>query len=49
MSLYRNKMNESKPHTSWARRTLLRAEAFGVAAPGVSYVHLLAALMEESA
>ncbi|RZS90092.1 citrate lyase beta subunit [Motilibacter rhizosphaerae] len=42
-SHYRNKMNESKPHTSWARRTLRRAEAFGVYAEGVSYVDLLAA------
>ena len=36
-------MNESKPHAAWARRTLLRAELFGVARPGVSFVDLLAA------
>jgi len=48
-SHYRNKMNESKPHTSWAQRILRRAEAFGVLAPEVSYVHLLAALLAEAA
>ena len=42
-SAYRNKMNESKPHTAWARRTLLRARAFGVAREDVSFVDLLAA------
>lgn len=42
-SLYGNKMNESKPHTTWARRTLLRARAFGVAREGVSFVDLLSA------
>lgn len=40
---YRNKMNESKPHRRWARRTLLRAQVFGVAAPEVTFVDLLAA------
>ena len=38
-----NKMNEIRPHLSWARRTLLRARVFGVAAEGVSFVDLLAA------
>jgi citrate lyase beta subunit len=42
-SSYRNKMNESKPHTAWARRVLLRAELFGVAREGVSFVDLLGA------
>jgi len=42
-SSFGNKMNESKPHTAWARRTLLRADAFGVAHEGVSFVDLLAA------
>jgi citrate lyase beta subunit len=42
-SSFGNKMNESKPHTAWARRTLLRAEAFGVVRPGVSFVDLLGA------
>jgi citrate lyase beta subunit len=42
-STFGNKMNESKPHTAWARRTLLRAAAFGVAREGVSFVDLLGA------
>jgi citrate lyase beta subunit len=42
-SSFGNKMNESKPHTAWARRTLLRADAFGVAREGVSFVDLLGA------
>ena len=42
-SSFGNKMNESKPHTGWARRTLLRAEAFGVAREGISFVDLLGA------
>ena len=33
-SAYTNKMNEVKPHRAWAERTLLRAEAFGVARGG---------------
>ena len=33
-SAYGNKMNESKPHTAWARRTELRSRAFGVAQRG---------------
>ena len=44
-SSYRNKMNESKPHAAWARRTLLRARAFGVARADVSFVDLLAACL----
>jgi citrate lyase beta subunit len=42
-SPYGNKMNESKPHTEWARRTLLRARAFGVAREEISFVDLLCA------
>jgi citrate lyase beta subunit len=42
-SAYGNKMNESKPHTAWARRTLTRASVFGVAHEGVSFVDLLGA------
>ncbi len=38
-----NKMNEIRPHLSWARRTLLRAKVFGVAADGISFVDLLTA------
>lgn len=37
-----DKMNEIRPHTAWARRTMLRARVFGVAAPSVSFVDLLA-------
>ncbi len=42
-SAYTNKMNEVKPHRAWAERTMLRAEAFGVAREGVGFVELLAA------
>ena len=42
-SSYRNKMNEANPHQAWAQQLLLRAEVFGVAAPDVTYVDLLAA------
>lgn len=42
-SAFGNKMNESKPHAAWARRTMLRAHAFGVAREGVSFVDLLGA------
>ena len=42
-SAYTNKMNEVKPHRAWAERTMLRAEAFGVAREDVSFVELLVA------
>jgi citrate lyase beta subunit len=42
-SSFGNKMNESKPHTAWAKRTALRADAFGVARENVSFVDLLGA------
>jgi citrate lyase beta subunit len=42
-STYRNKMNESKPHTSWAQRIMRRAHVFGVANSNVSFVDLLGA------
>lgn len=42
-SAYTNKMNEVKPHRAWAERTLGRAEVFGVAREGISFVELLAA------
>ncbi|RBO91537.1 HpcH/HpaI aldolase/citrate lyase family protein [Nocardia puris] len=45
-SEYRNKMNEMRPHRSWARETLLRARVFGVANKGVSFVDLLSALVK---
>ncbi|RFA16766.1 ATP/GTP-binding protein [Subtercola boreus] len=44
-SPYRNKMNEMKPHQSWAEKTLVRAEAFGVAAEDTTFVDLLEASM----
>ncbi|MER2039506.1 MAG: HpcH/HpaI aldolase/citrate lyase family protein [Solibacillus sp.] len=40
-SEYGNKMNEMKPHFNWAKRILLRAEAFGVLQPNVQYMDLL--------
>ena len=46
-SSYGNKMNESKPHTAWARRTVMRARAFGVAREGVSFVDLLGASLHQ--
>jgi citrate lyase beta subunit len=46
-SAYGNKMNESKPHTAWARRTALRARAFGVANDRVSFVDLLGASLHQ--
>lgn len=44
-SPYGNKMNEMKPHQAWAHRTLLRAQAFGVAAADITFVDLLEASM----
>jgi citrate lyase beta subunit len=38
-----NKMNEARPHTAWAHRTMRRARVFGVAAENISFVDLLAA------
>ncbi|MFF5159972.1 HpcH/HpaI aldolase/citrate lyase family protein [Streptomyces sp. NPDC000348] len=46
-SAYTNKMNEVKPHRAWAERTLLRAEAFGVANEDIGFVELLAAGLGE--
>ncbi|WP_139981263.1 HpcH/HpaI aldolase/citrate lyase family protein [Nocardioides litoris] len=46
-SSYRNKMNEANPHLAWAHRLMLRAEVFGVAAPEVTFVDLLAAATHE--
>jgi citrate lyase beta subunit len=42
-SEYANKMNEARPHRAWADGVLRRAEAYGVAADGVTFVDLLAA------
>ena len=44
-SSFGNKMNESKPHSAWAARTMLRAQLFGVVREGVSFVELLSAVL----
>lgn len=44
-SIYRNKMNEQKPHYAWAKKTLWRASAFGVANEKITFVELLEAAM----
>jgi citrate lyase beta subunit len=44
-SPYGNKMNEAKPHSAWAHRTMLRADAFGVASESTTFVDLLEAGM----
>ncbi|MFZ2175238.1 MAG: HpcH/HpaI aldolase/citrate lyase family protein [Rhodococcus sp. (in: high G+C Gram-positive bacteria)] len=41
---YRNKMNEMRPHRSWAEKTLVRARVFGVTKEGITFVDLLTAL-----
>jgi citrate lyase beta subunit len=42
-SEYHNKMNESRPHSAWATRTIERARVFGVANESTSFVDLLGA------
>jgi citrate lyase beta subunit len=44
-SPYGNKMNEVKPHLAWAQKTMLRADAFGVASESTTFVDLLDASM----
>nr|MBC9704255.1 HpcH/HpaI aldolase/citrate lyase family protein [Enterococcus sp.] len=46
-SSYRNKMNEQKPHMAWAKKTLLRAQAFGVAAEGKTFADFLEMVMNK--
>jgi citrate lyase beta subunit len=46
-SAYGNKMNESKPHSAWARRTFLRSRVFGVSHEDVSFVDLLGASLHQ--
>lgn len=46
-SAYGNKMNESKPHSAWARRTMLGSRVFGVANSDVSFVDLLGASLHQ--
>ncbi|MGW4242308.1 HpcH/HpaI aldolase/citrate lyase family protein [Nocardia sp. NPDC004722] len=43
---YRNKMNEMRPHRSWAHQIMRRATVFGVTNQGVSFVDLLKALVD---
>ena len=43
---YRNTMNESGPHRSWAAQTVLRARVFGVTQKGITFVDLLTALVD---
>jgi citrate lyase beta subunit len=45
-SAYANKMNEVRPHFAWAQLTLLRAQMFGVAAEGVTFVDFLDASVD---
>ncbi len=40
-SEYRNKMNEVKPHTAWARKIMNRAQMFGVSNKNVDFVDFL--------
>lgn len=40
-SEYRNKMNEVKPHTAWARKIMNRAKMFGVSNKDVDFVDFL--------
>lgn len=46
-SQYRNKMNEVKPHTAWALKTLNRARMFGVSNEGIEFVDFLERLENE--
>ena len=45
-SAYANKMNEVRPHHAWAQLTLLRAQMFGVATEGVTFVDFLEAAVD---
>lgn len=40
-SMYKNKMNEVKPHRVWAERILNRSKAFGVSNPDTDFVDFL--------
>lgn len=42
-STYRNKMNEIKPHTAWAKKIMLRADAFGVCNENINFVDFMEA------
>ncbi|WP_396909601.1 HpcH/HpaI aldolase/citrate lyase family protein [Mycolicibacterium sp.] len=43
-SEYRNKMNEARPHRIWAEQVLRRAQVFGVANQGITFVDFLTRL-----
>ncbi len=43
---YGNKMNERRPHRTWAEQTRLRASVFGVTRKGITFVDLLTALVD---
>ncbi len=45
-SEYRNKMNEIRPHRIWAQHVLRRAQVFGVARRGVTFVDFLTGLAD---
>jgi citrate lyase beta subunit len=45
-SVYRNKMNERRPHRNWAVKTLIRAQTFGVLQPEVGVVDLLTSVVD---
>jgi citrate lyase beta subunit len=45
-SAFGNKMNEARPHRSWAVRVLRRATVYGVRRPGLSPVDLAAAVQD---
>jgi len=45
-SEYRNKMNEARPHRIWAQQVLRRAQVFGVARRGVTFVDFLTGLAD---
>lgn len=40
-SVYRNKMNEVKPHSAWAKKISNRADAFGVSNENIDFVDFL--------
>lgn len=46
-SVSNNKMNEIRPHTRWAEKTVMRGRAFGVIANEKSYIELFKAGMTE--
>ena len=43
-----NKMNEVRPHTSWAKKVFMKARAFGVIENQHSYLELISAAVKDS-